>query len=67
MIVRQIESLFGLFMPTDAIRQVRRRAISLVNAYLFSTTMAKQVIYIYQAFAIGKNVFLSAHVDRDFT
>lgn len=63
--LKRIEKLFVMNLPTSVIRQVKG-GINLTDAPLFSTTEG-ETSGIYQAFAIGKNVYLCAHEDKDFT
>ena len=63
--LKKVEKLFAQNLPTNVIRQVMS-GIELSDAPLFSTT-AGGTSLIYQAFAIGKNIYLSGHVDKDFT
>ena len=64
-IVSVEQRLFLRFMETATIRQVTT-AISKSGAPLFTTTSGASTT-IYQQFAVGKNVYLSTHIDQDFT
>ncbi len=64
-LVTGVEQCFREYMPSDAIYQVQR-GIEVAGVPLFSTPNGK-TSKIYQAFACAKNVYLSAHVDRDYT
>lgn len=63
--IRGVEHLFRMWMPSEAIHQVQE-GLNVADVPLFTTPDGK-TSKIYQAFACAKNVYLSAHVDRDFT
>jgi len=60
-----VESLFKDWLPTADIRQVLG-GIDLVGAETF-TIESGESSEIFAAFAVGKNVYLSCHIDDDFT
>ena len=62
---RYVEKLFKDWMPTSDIRQVLG-GIELVGAETFTITSGHSS-EIFAAFAVGKNVYLSCHIDDDFT
>ena len=62
---RGVERLFKAFLPTVDIRQVLG-GIELVDAETFTITNGESS-EIFAAFAVGKNVYLSCHIDDDFT
>ncbi len=64
-IVAVEEDLFQRFLESSKIRQVTG-AVQFSGVPLFTTTSGATTS-IYSSFACGKNVFLSAHIDRDFT
>lgn len=59
-----IERMFRDWMPPEATRQMEK-AMELINPTLFTTTDGESS-EIYQAFAVGKNVYLSTHIDKDY-
>lgn len=63
--MKQVEALYRDFMPNEAYCQVQA-ALTLTNAKLFSTSYG-ETSSIFQGFAVGRNVFLNAHKDKDFT
>ena len=63
--VFSVESLFEKYMETAVIRNVKE-AIKLVNAPLLQNAVGEEASF-YQSFAVGKNVYLSCHIDKDFT
>lgn len=60
-----VEKLFTEWIDTPSVRQVKI-AIEKSRVPLFTTTNGASA-KIYQAFAVGKNVYLNTHIDRDFT
>ena len=62
--VKCVERLFEKYMETTVIRNVRE-GIKLVNAPLLQNAAGEKAS-IYQSFAVGKNIYLSCHTDKDF-
>lgn len=62
--VRSVERLFEKYMETSVISNVRE-GIKLVNAPLLQNTAGEEAS-IYQSFAVGRNIYLSCHIDKDF-
>jgi hypothetical protein len=59
-----IEKMFKKWMPPEATHQLQQ-AMKLIFPTLFTTTDGGSS-EIYQAFAVGKNVYLSTHIDKDY-
>lgn len=60
-----IEQLYRKYLESDYIHRVEK-GIEVSQAPLFTTTEG-ETTSIYQAYAVGENVYLNTHVDRDFT
>jgi hypothetical protein len=65
---KAVEHLFEMFMDTEEIRIVHD-AIESMHSKTFSvpTSPKTAAASIYGAFACGKNVYLAAHTDQDYT
>ena len=65
--IRQIEHLFEMYMDTNEIRIVLA-ALHLVDGATFSTSYDDdKKARLYGSLAVGENVFLATHTDKDFT
>ena len=64
---KAFEHLFEMFMDTEEIRIIHDALESMQSETFSIPTNPKTVACIYGAFACGKNVYLAAHTDQDYT